>query len=66
MKAISGIKAAWMEHDGLGTLSVSGKVVVFKGTDGLTFRWSCRTDKEANSQLQVFRAATKYPQTRAA
>jgi hypothetical protein len=66
MKTISGIKAAWMENDGLGALSVKGKSVVFTGADGFVVTWSCRTETEAVQQLRIFRAATKYPQTRAA
>jgi hypothetical protein len=63
---VSGISAAWMEKDGLGELSVSGRVVMFRRNDGFTAYWSAGSDKEAKSQITVFRAATKYPQTRPA
>lgn len=64
MTKISGIKAAWLENDGLGSLAVVGKSVVFKGNDGLQVKWSCSTEAEANSQLRLFRAALNHPASR--
>jgi hypothetical protein len=63
-KQISGISAAWMEKDGMGSLSVTGRTVSFRRNDGLAVQWHCGTPKEAEQQVRLFRASTKYPATR--
>ena len=61
---ISGIQAAWSEHDGLGELSVIGRKVRFDGRDGYRVEWSCNTANEAAQQVRLFRAALNHPETR--
>jgi hypothetical protein len=63
-KTISGIGAAWLEADGLGQFSISGRKITFTRNDGLSVSWTLETSKQAAIQLRVFRAATKYPETR--
>ncbi len=66
MKEINGINAAWMEHNGTGVLSVKGRTVVFVSNSGLVAKWWCKTNNEAKQMVSLFRAATKYPDTRSA
>lgn len=63
-KTITGIQAAWMEHEGQGQFSLRGRTVTFLGSDGYSAQWILGTTKLAAIQLKVFRAATKYPETR--
>lgn len=59
---ISGIEAAWREKEGA-SLFVDGNRVVFN-QNGYMVEWPCKTHKEALRTITLFRAATKYPQTR--
>jgi hypothetical protein len=65
-QTITGIQAAWLEHDGLGKFSINGRTVTFTRNDRLSVSWHMPTTKLAAIQLRMFRAATKYPDTRAA
>jgi hypothetical protein len=66
MQTINGIQAAWLERDGLGSFSVTGKTITFTGSDRRSVSWTLPTAKLADAQIRLFRAATKYPETRAA
>ena len=63
---MNAIQAAHAEAKGEGSFSVRGRDIVFLKNDGLSFRWSCKTEKHANDQVRLFRAATKYPATKSA
>lgn len=61
---ISGIEAAWAEHDGLGELTIVGRTIRFDSPDGYRTEWPCRSAKEAATQLRLFRTAIDHPETR--
>lgn len=63
-QALSGIQAAWAEHDGLGELSVNGRTIRFSSPDGYVVEWPCQTSADAKTQLRIFRAALRHPETR--
>jgi hypothetical protein len=58
---ISGIYAAELEHDGIGTLLVAGRSIVFVQYDGLRVSWECETERVANEALWLFRFAAAQP-----
>lgn len=61
---MNGIQAAYAEARGEGMLIVEGKAVVFRNNRGSALRkfWAA-TEKDAAQQLNLFRAALKYPET---
>jgi len=50
------IECAQMEREGQGEFRVFGRQVVFLG-HGRSYRWPCRTAKQAREHLALFRAA---------
>ena len=59
MKTISGIEAAQMEAEGLGSFSIEGKTVTFSGKDGRSVSWTLQSGFLANAQLRFFRGAAR-------
>lgn len=57
---MTAIQAAHMEVAGKGAFSLTGRKITFRTVEGVVFNWSARTDKEAATQLRIFRAAPKY------
>ena len=57
---MTAIEAAHHEAQGQGQFEVRGRSILYRSTDGLTFRWSARTEKDARDQLRIFRAAPRY------
>ena len=60
METMNGIEAGLAESRGEGSLSVTGRKITYRSNNGMTFSWSCATDKQAREQLAIFRAAPKY------
>ncbi len=54
---VSGICAAELEGEGIGTLMVEGRSIVFVQCDGMRVPWDCRSERDANETLWVFRLA---------
>lgn len=64
---MNAINAAWEEKAGRGWFEVKGRTVFFYNDRGWTKgAWHCKSGAEAKAQLKLFRAATKYPQTKSA
>ena len=59
-KTLNGIKAAKLEAEGKGAFTIKGRAIKFKTNDGLVCQWHCTTEKEAHTQLRLFRASLKY------
>lgn len=65
MGGISGISAAWDEKAGRGYFEIRGKMIYFYNDRGWTKQvWTCKSPADAERQLKLFRAATKYPKTK--
>ena len=56
---ISGIYAAKLEQEGIGTLLVDGRTIIFVQCDGLRVAWDCKTVREAKDMLRLFRSAAR-------
>jgi hypothetical protein len=54
---ISGIHAAGLEHEGIGSLFVEGRDIIFVQNDGLRVAWQCKTENDAKRKLRFFRSA---------
>ncbi len=57
---MTAIEAAHLEIAGKGQFSQNGRTITFRTNDGVVFNWSAKTDKEAATQLRLFRAAPKH------
>jgi hypothetical protein len=57
---LTATQAAHLELAGNGSFSLAGRRITFRTVDGAVFNWFARTDKDAATQLRVFRAAPKY------
>jgi hypothetical protein len=58
---ITGFYAAELEHQGIGTLAVEGRAVVFRQCDGLSVAWKCESERDAFFVLEIFRSAAVEP-----
>jgi len=58
-KQITGIEAAMNEANGVGSLAVEGRAIVYRNGP-VSVRWSHKTPKDAETILRVLRAAPKY------
>lgn len=58
----NGVNAGLMEAAGRGSFKIVGKTVVFRNLDGYEWKWPCKTKRQAESQLKIFRASAKYLQ----
>ncbi len=51
---VSGIRAAELEREGIGTLMVDGRAIVFVQCDGVRVAWHCKSERSANETLWLF------------
>jgi hypothetical protein len=58
---LTGFYAAELEYQGIGTLAVEGKAVVFRQGDGLSIAWKCESERDAFVVLEMFRLAVAEP-----
>lgn len=59
-KTINSIEAAKLERDGKAMFSIVGRNVVLTRDDGRIHSWPCKTIREANETLRLFRASLKH------
>ena len=58
---ITGFYAAELEYQGIGTLAVEGRAIVFRQCDGLSVAWECYSERDAFYVLELFRSAAAEP-----